>query len=415
MARTFGLPGKALLESQTTDKTQVDRQRIAALPLVSHLLIAGCLVTMVVLARYASSYYTTISHEDHVVEWASVVFYLTAAFIGLRYAIRQRRVFDGLVALYCLFNGGEEFSWGQRLLGFSPPKYFMEANIQQEINIHNLFRSHTHDIAFAAVVAGYFVLLPLFARYKRSHQLLEKIGATAPPTQFAPWAIFLIILHNWHPFHLSSEWYETIVAGLFLGGSVALTSRKLTSKAVLITVSIVFAVSVGLTNVSNAQERRYTPERVACAKAEVQNLLEDLIYGKAVTEKLEKFDVRSHRRIFLAQTQHYLSGDRLTRFNATRCKGLMDPDTELRHRYAVDPWGLSYWLYAVRLPDGSFQLTVYSFGPNRRRDSAEGTPGASDSADDDDIGETGILMSDIDVEQQTNSAAPPIFSLRENP
>jgi hypothetical protein len=36
-----------------------------------------------------------------------------------------------------------------------------------------------------------------------------------------------------------------------------------------------------------------------------------------------------------------------------------------RRRYAIDPWGTAYW---IRYTSGGKRLTVYSFGPNRRRD-----------------------------------------------
>ena len=71
---------------------------------------------MWVLSSWAPEFYSMISQEDHIIEWLTVVVYLAAAFVTLGSAIRTRRVFDGLVGLFCLFNAGEEFSWGHRLL-----------------------------------------------------------------------------------------------------------------------------------------------------------------------------------------------------------------------------------------------------------------------------------------------------------
>jgi hypothetical protein len=364
---------------------------------------------MVLLARYSYEYYALTSQEDHEVEWATVVFYLSAAVVGISYAIRQRRVFDGLVGVFCLFNGGEEFSWGQRLLGFSPPKYFLEANVQQEVTLHNFFGSSIHNLLFSLIVVGYFVLLPLLTRYERGRKLTEKVGATSPPVAFTPWALLLTGIYIAYPIHLSSEWMETILAGLFFAGTAVLGGKNLTSRKILISVSLVFLATVILSRISNAQEKIGTPERVACAQAEVRNLLDDMLRGGATTEKFELFTLITHKRIFVAGNRGYLNPERFKEFVSTRCAGSDTEDTELRHRYAIDPWGLSYWILIKPLPDGSRSLTVYSFGPDRRRDSDAGTQ-TVDAIDNDDISATGIVPGTSG--QETNDErSNPVFSV----
>jgi hypothetical protein len=93
---------------------------------------------MLLVGSVAPERYEMLMQEDRFVEWGTVWLFLAAGLIGLRDSIRQRRIFDGLVALFCLFIAGEEFSWGQRLLGFYSPEYFLANNLQQEVNIHNL-------------------------------------------------------------------------------------------------------------------------------------------------------------------------------------------------------------------------------------------------------------------------------------
>lgn len=375
----------------------------AELPFLFHALIMACLIAMLALFHYAYDYYALISQEDHIVEWATVVFYLPAAFIGFRYAFRRRRLFDGLIALFCLFVGGEEFSWGQRLIGFKPPKLFLAENVQQEFSLHNFFGPNVHDTIFALMILGYGVVLPLLARQPRTRRLLDRVGATAPPARFAPWCIFLVALYVWYPMHLSSEWIETIVAGLFLAGAALLTRRRLTQKSILVAVALVVALSAGLTEISNAHERKGNPERVACARAEAQTLLSDIVAGGAAKDKLLRADGSLHRRIMVAAEHDYLDGDKLQQINSVRCSPPADQDAATRRRYAVDPWGLSYWFYVEKLDDGRRQLTVYSFGPNRRRDSDEGAPGQRNSPDDDDIAATDILPAP--AEQTTPPAA----------
>lgn len=360
-------------------------------PFLFHALIMACLITMVLLFRYAYEFYALISQEDHIVEWATVVFYLPAAFLYMRHGLRRRRPFDFLVGLFCFFVAGEEFSWGQRLLGLKPPKLFLEENVQQELTLHNFFGPSAHDVVFLSALLGYVVLLPLLSRRGRFRPMLESIGATPPPARFAPWGLFLSLLYVLYPMHLSSEWIETIVAALFLSGGWLLVSKRLTQRAIIVGVALAVAASAALTEVSNAQARKGNPERVECARVEALNLLSDIIEGGAAKEKLRSVQDSLHRRVWIAEGRDYLDGDRLQRFTATQCAGVAAQGIETRHRFATDPWGLSYWLYTERLADGRQQLTVYSFGPNRRRDSSEGAPGSDGSEGNDDIAATGIL------------------------
>jgi hypothetical protein len=397
-------------ESWSADRAFSESSGSTNPPIVFHLLLAGCLVMMVLMARYSYQYYALTSQEDHEVEWATVVLYLSAAAVAINYAVQHRHVFDGLVALFCLFNGGEEFSWGQRLLGFSPPKYFLEANVQQEVTFHNFFGSSVHNLLFSLIVVGYFVLLPLLTRYARGRKLMAKVGATSPPIAFSPWALLLSGIYIVYPIHLSSEWMETILAGLFLAATAFSGGKKLTSRKILIGVSLVFLASVILSRISNAQEKVGTPERVACAEAEVRNLLDDMLRGGATTEKFELFTLTTHKRIFVAGNRGYLNADHFKGFISTRCVGSATENAELRHRYAIDPWGLSYWVLIKPLPDGSRSLTVYSFGPDRRRDSDAGTQ-SGDSIDNDDISATGILPGTNNQGETNDESSVPVFSV----
>jgi hypothetical protein len=195
-----------------------------------------------------------------------------------------------------------------------------------------------------------------------------------------------------YPIHLVSEWIEAIVAAFFLAATAFLGQRELTSRKVLIGIALGLLCTIFLTRVSEAQERSGTPERIACAEAEVRALLDDMLTGGATTEKLFNFTSPTHRRVFLAENRGYLDPTRFQKFNATHCTGSASTEADVRHRYAVDPWGLSYWIFFVPRSDGSANLTVYSFGPDRRRDSDEGRPGHSRSKDDDDISATGVLV-----------------------
>ena len=67
------------------------------------------------------------------------------------------------LGLFCWFVAGEEISWGQRLLAFQPPEFFLRENFQQELNLHNLLQNEKtlgiaidsrHIVAFIALACG---------------------------------------------------------------------------------------------------------------------------------------------------------------------------------------------------------------------------------------------------------------------
>jgi hypothetical protein len=374
------------------------------LPVVTHLFLGGTLVLMVFLAWHNFYLYTLLSYEDHLVEWATVVSYLAAFVSFLFFAIHKRRIGDGLVALYCLVTGGEEFSWGQRLLGLSPPKFFMAANEQQEINFHNFFSGGHHDLIFATVALGYFVVVPLLIRNRTASALLENAGISVAPGRLAPWAVLLAILYIWHPLHLSSEWYEAVLAGMFFVAGACLNKSVLSGKHFLVSIGTVLALSIVLMRISTGQQSVHNVERAACARLETQQLLNDLIEGEATTPGLSW--TVGHIRVSEASRNGLVDGSRLTRFREAQCLQEDHEQTVARRQYAVDPWGMSYWLHSEILEDGSLILTIYSFGPNRRRDSGEALPAASISASGDDIAVRNTFHYKPD-----QGASPPAFSV----
>lgn len=84
--------------------------------------------------------------EDRLVEWVTALSYLFASLLFLRAMVYQSRShvakvdvwFLLFLSLGCLFVGGEEISWGQRLIGFSTPESIRQYNFQNEVTVHNL-------------------------------------------------------------------------------------------------------------------------------------------------------------------------------------------------------------------------------------------------------------------------------------
>lgn len=327
------------------------------IPRSYHVLAAIFVAWCVWLALRYPDAYSGAMQEDRVVEWATTLFFAAAGVVGLVGAIRRRRVFDGLVALFCVFVAGEEISWGQRLLGLKPPAYFLEYNTQQEMNLHNfrgLFGSPKWPLV--VVLVGFAVVLPLMAMSPRGRRILERVGATPPPVPAIPWFAAAIVLLVWYPLKFTGEWVELLV------GSAFFIARGIGTIPLFVSSATVGALSVALAAWS--AKGGSDPARVACANAEVDALADGLVHGGATDDLLGARSV--HKRVWTMANEGYVDLDSLEpRIAAVSCSGEADSGT--RRRFGVDPWGTAYWL-SVEREAGRSVATVYSFGPNRRRD-----------------------------------------------
>jgi hypothetical protein len=345
-----------------------------------HVLAAFIIVGTLALAHVAPERYEALMEEDRAVEWATVMLFLVAGAVRSYDAIRTHRVFDALVGLFCLFVAGEEISWGQRLIGYTPAGVFLEHNTQQEANLHNfadIFGRPKWMLIMA--LAGYGLVLPPVARVARTRRLLDTIGATAPPIAMAPWFVAAITLLIWYPVMFTGEWVELLAGWLFLAtGPLAPRMAAMTAAAAL-------PAALAMTWVSSAR-RAVDGSRVACARTEATALLDDIVRGEAATSDLDGMG-SIHKRVWGSVTAGFIDDPLLRRFRATSCPaGDAGERTIGRRRYVIDPWGTAYWIRVTREDEsGTRRVVVYSFGPNRRRD---GEPGAATG---DDIHAEGLL------------------------
>ena len=98
--------------------------------------------------------------------------------------------------------------------------------------------------------------------------------------------------------------------------------------------------------------------------------MQDLKNG-AATSKLLRRSGNVHKRLVTAIEDRYLDADRLQQFHGVACSG--------GAQFLVDPWGIAYWLRALPSADGTLQISLYSMGPNRRRDhTADGSAAGDD-------------------------------------
>lgn len=279
------------------------------------------------------------------------------------------------MAPFCLFVAGEEFSWGQRLFGFYPPEFFLGNNFQQELNFHNLPQSFLQPKWFLmAVLASYGILLPLLSLMGGQRTLMARFGATPPSMVLVPWFLTAIVLLAWYPLEFTGEWVEALAGGLFLMSTMPAPT------AGLITLALAAGFGYGMTELGAGLERGRDVERIGCATLETNSLLEDVAGMGAGTLKL--WEMRHvHKRIWSSITEEYLDATSLQGFLSVSCTGAAGESAELRRKYGLDPWGSPYWLL-VDIGDDEQRVSVYSFGPNRRRDLSTELIDKADPGDD---------------------------------
>jgi hypothetical protein len=150
-------------------------------------------------------YYVTITKEDQLVEWLTVIFLCVTAVLAIVQAIKTRRdanskhIFFILFALICILFALEEISWSQRIFGVESPAYFIEHSDQQEINIHNVINKQLNVrtkylVAFALL--SYGAVLPLISLIRGVRSLVVKLRIVIPPLVLVP-GFVLAALMTW--------------------------------------------------------------------------------------------------------------------------------------------------------------------------------------------------------------------------
>ena len=326
-----------------------------AVPAPFHLLM-GLLAAAGVTFAIATPQSGLIVGEDRLVEWWTVALYAAAGGTLVLRGVRGRRLFDLLVGCFCLFVAGEEFSWGQRLFGFQPPAFFLEHNLQQEANLHNMV-SEREILSYA--LAGYGLLLPLALQFPLGRRVAAALGATAPAARLAPWFVLAIVMVQWDPTRVSGEFAECMTGALFVASTWKPGARRRW-------VAPATALGAALL-LTAASERRGDLDDVACARAEVDALLADLTVGGAATPQVVARGTPT-KRVWSAVGDGDVDWSRATRFAAVECRGAAGERSAERRRFAVDPWGTGYYVEVGRTPTGEVTALVHSFGPNHGRD-----------------------------------------------
>ena len=138
--------------------------------------------------------------EDGAIEWISSIGFFTGAVVMMLFTRRLYRqeflsewthwIFPVFWVAALLFMAGEEISWGQRLFDLGVDEGILDANRQQETNIHNLeivYRVVGGDAFFMAVIEfGLCLALPILGLLKVIGDLAVKFRFPIPPLAMAP-------------------------------------------------------------------------------------------------------------------------------------------------------------------------------------------------------------------------------------
>ena len=144
--------------------------------------------------------------EDGVIEWGTALALLAGSLLcayrcwTLRHCRPKTFVLCTAAGAAVLFFGmGEELSWGQRILGVQSPEFFLNNNVQNETNLHNLSIGgiRINKLVFGKLLAAVIVtylLLPLWYQRSRSARQLLNLLAVPVPRLHQILAILAVVL-----------------------------------------------------------------------------------------------------------------------------------------------------------------------------------------------------------------------------
>jgi hypothetical protein len=326
-----------------------------------------------ILVAAAPDHYYLSVQEDEYVEWASFWAFLAASGLFLLSAVRQRRLRRNLpwfltgLALFCFVVAMEEISWGQRVIGYRPPVYFLEHNFQQELNLHNVVDTSLRKLGLKMIILGYGVVLPIAALVPGIGRMLKATGIVAPPAAMIPSFLIVFLTYQFYPWKHSGEWVELMLGLAFLFVALAgpeeqdekpgMTASVRTLMIGFLVVAVLGAATAG----ASRFYRNALPHNVEAAKQEIAALRADFERRRAgsrcgVHKRLYTY-VQKYKETYLLEGA----------FAQLQAQGL----PEERADFFLDPWNSPYWVRdSCATPSQKRQVFVYSFGPNRKRDSS---------------------------------------------
>ncbi len=143
----------------TTKKSSQDKKHINIRNTYPYLIISAgyLLLTYVLVLLLDDDTIVRLTEEDSYFESVGAVYWLVASVLffvlfvkypesnDFHFIKTNRNIFYFLLGCLFFVGFGEEISWGQRIFGFQTPELLDEINMQQEVNIHNLWIFHGKD------------------------------------------------------------------------------------------------------------------------------------------------------------------------------------------------------------------------------------------------------------------------------
>lgn len=342
-------------------------------------IVLGFLASFAWLAVYDPDIYYQSVQEDQALEWASFWSFLIAGLVFGVAAVRQRRRIGALpwfltgLACFCFFVAMEEISWGQRVFGHQPPVYFLEKNYQQELNLHNIAGTWLRLFVFRAIVLGYGVLLPFLGRIPAAGRLLERLRIVPPPVSLVPSMLAMFCIHVWYPWKFTGEVVECSLGMGFLLAGIANASQfapardrsplRSTIGIVILIVALAFSTAWW-----SLHRRSEDHANIVLTERETNALAHDLIEAAKRQSKKSITSCGLHKRLYTfvegsARAKHLETGT----YSALGKPGLPSARTE----FYLDAWSSPYWIRdRCDKRKGRRAVFVYSYGPNRIRDSS---------------------------------------------
>jgi len=339
--------------------------------LVANLSVLLLFAVAALLRGYNESLYYLSVQEDEILEWATFWGFVVAAgiyFFQGWHSLKANRQLPWFVfglSLFCFFVAMEEISWGQRLLGYKAPDYFLEQNYQQEFNFHNVVDSGARRLVLQLILLGYGVALSGVSLWSPVTRVLSRFRVVAPPPMLIVSFLAMFIVYTWYPWSHTGEWVELAMgfgfayAALFSQGSPHGVSKRCIVKMVMIVFVAIWSLA-GLTVFVVRYAHAADPARADMARLEIEALARDFNGPKLHTR------CGVHKRLYTfvrEYQQPYLLEGEFARL-------LLTHGDDARADYLLDPWNSAYWI-RHKCDDGREAKFVYSFGPNRRRDSSE--------------------------------------------
>ncbi len=345
--------------------------------IAANLLILGVWAYAWILRGVSQDFYYLSAQEDEYLEWGTFWAFIFAAAVFVLAGVWQRRATGDLpwfqfgVALFCVVVAMEEISWGQRVFAYRPPVYFLEHNFQQELNFHNVMSTSLRKLAVKGVLLGYGALLPLLALIPEVKKLLSRAAIVPPPVALAPSFVAAYVFYESYPWSLTGEWVELMMGLGFLFTAIAAAlafrgkdapGHALSRPLVAVVAGWLLVIGVGVANgYLSRTARGAAPGVIESARGELEALKRDFLGGEVKTR------CNRHRRLYTFKEKYDQDALLEGEFARLTAQGLPDERAE----FFLDPWNSPYWIRDRCDSDKKRRIVfVYSFGPNRRRESS---------------------------------------------